>query len=40
MAYGCDPKLAQILRRQPAQDLSVDVVVAERGRILFQPEAA
>ena len=40
MADGCDPKLAQILRRQPAQVLSVDVVVAERGRILFQPEAA
>src|ERR1700674_1027732 len=34
-----DAELAQILARQPAQNLAVNVVVAERGRILFEPEA-
>ena len=32
--------LAQILGRQPPQNLPVDIVVAERGRILVEPEIA
>ncbi len=35
-----DAELAQILARQPAQNLLVNVVVAERGRILFEPKPA
>jgi mRNA interferase HigB len=40
VAYRGDPELAQILARQPAQNLSINVVVAERGPILFEPETA
>ena len=35
-----DAQLAQILGCQPAQHLPVNVVVAERGRVLFEPETA
>ena len=35
-----DAELAQILGRQPPQNLPVDIVVAERGRILVEPEIA
>src|SRR5438067_730534 len=31
---------AQVVRRQPAPDLPVNIVDAECGRILFEPEAA
>jgi hypothetical protein len=40
MAYRRNPELAQILSCQPAQHLLVNVVVAERGRVLLEPEAA
>jgi len=40
MADRVDAKFAQILGRQPAQDLPVDVVLAKRGRVLLEPEAA
>ena len=33
-----DTELAQILARQPAQHLPVNVVAAESGPILFEPE--
>jgi hypothetical protein len=36
----CDTQLAQILGREPTQDLSVNIVVAERWPVLFEPEAA
>jgi hypothetical protein len=35
-----DPKLTQVFARQSTQNLPVDVVIAERGRVLFKPEAA
>ena len=35
-----DTEFAEILARQPAQNFPVDVVVAERGRVLFEPETA
>jgi len=35
-----DAELTQILGRQPPQHLPVNVVLAERGRVLFEPEAA
>jgi len=34
------PQLAQVLSREAAQNLLIDVVVAERGHISFEPEAA
>src|SRR5207253_736046 len=40
MADRRDTQLAQILGRQPRQNLPVNVVVAKRGHILFEPEAA
>jgi hypothetical protein len=40
MANRGDPKLAKVLGRQPAQYFPVNVVVAERGLILLEPEAA
>jgi hypothetical protein len=33
-----DAEIAQIVACQPAQNLPVNVVVAERWRILFEPE--
>jgi hypothetical protein len=33
-----DAEIAQIVAGQPAQNLPVNVVVAERWRILFEPE--
>src|SRR6516162_8260099 len=35
-----DAEFAQILARQPAQNLAVNVIVAESGPILFEPEIA
>ena len=35
-----DTEFAEILARQPPQNFPVDVVVAECGRVLFEPETA
>jgi len=35
-----DAKLAQIVGRKPVQHLPVNIVIAERGHVLFEPEAA
>jgi len=35
-----DPEIAQILGRQPAQNLTINIVVTERRRVLFEPETA
>src|SRR5262249_27462063 len=35
-----DTELAQILARESTQNLPINVVVAERGLILFEPEAS
>jgi len=35
-----DAEFAQIIARQPPQNLPINVVVAERGPILFEPKAA
>jgi hypothetical protein len=40
VADRCHAERLQILARQPAQNLLVNVVVAERGQISFEPEAA
>ena len=40
VADGPDAELPQILARQPAQNLRVNIVVSERGRILFEPDLA
>ena len=40
MADRRDTQLAQVLSREPAQKLPINVVVAERGHISFEPEAA
>src|SRR5215470_1804205 len=40
MTNRCDAELAEILAGQPAQYLPINVIVAERGRILLEPEAA
>ena len=40
MADRRDTQLAQVLSREPAQNLPINVVVAERGHILLEPEAA
>ena len=40
MANRCDAQVAQILGRQPAQNLPVDVVGTERRRVFFEPELA
>jgi hypothetical protein len=34
-----DAELAKILARQPVQNLPVNIVFMERGRILLEPEA-
>jgi hypothetical protein len=38
MADRSDAELAQIFARQPAQNLPVNVVVAERRPVLLEPE--
>jgi len=40
MADRRDAKLAQVLGRQTVQNLPIDVVIAEGGRVSFEPEAA
>jgi hypothetical protein len=40
MTNRCDAELAEILAGQPAQYLPINVIVAERGRISLEPEAA
>ena len=40
MADRGDAQLAQILGGQPSQNRIVDVIVAERRRVLFEPQPA
>jgi hypothetical protein len=39
MAESLDAKLLEVLRRQPRQNLLVDLVLAERGLIPFETKA-
>jgi len=32
-----DPEITQIVGRQPPENFTVDVVITERGRVLFEP---